>query len=151
RSYGDWSSDVCSSDLDDRLAVDGVDERLADEPVSERLHAHVEAVEADREHRPFDIALAGSGDRFAVVAMGRRRVLQVAALELLVHGVELLAREDAIDEPRQSRRALEVIRICREHQLAPALPLHEPERPRPHRRRAEGVALLLDDLARHNL
>src|SRR2546430_11933311 len=57
-------------------------------------------------------------------------VLEVATTKLVVHGVELLAQEDPVDDARQPRRAVEVSQVGRQRDLLASVPAREPERDR---------------------
>src|SRR5262249_36331411 len=128
--------------LDRRLAVERVRDRLAHEGAGQAARPRVEPVEADAEGRPPHVLVARVG-ALAPAERRHRALLEIAVLELLAHGVVRLAGEDPVHDARQARRALERVGVPGEHDLLPALPADEPERPGPDRRGAERVALLL--------
>src|SRR4029453_17114594 len=80
-----------------------------------------------------------------------RAVLEAPATELLEHRARLLVREDPVDDPAQARGATEVIVVRAEHDLLASIPALEPEWPRAHRRRPEGVTLLGHEIAGDDL
>src|SRR5207244_7254484 len=82
--------------LQDRVAIDRVVEGLAHAPIVEGLDSRVESVEAQADHRPLDVLLAGRGDGAKVIARRQRAVLEAAAGELVVHRVELVAPDAAV-------------------------------------------------------
>jgi hypothetical protein len=123
-----------------------VDQGLAHPLVVERLDLGVQAVEPHAHHRSLHVDVIASRDHLPVVLHRNRRVLEIAAAELLVHDVQPLAGEDPVHERRQARRAVEVVAVRAEDDLFPAIPAHELERTGADRVRAEGVALLLHEL-----
>ena len=65
--------------------------------------------------------------------------------------VELAPREDPIHETREPWRAVEVLGVRRQHDLAAALPAFEAEWTGTHRLDAEPCRVALGDVARHDL
>src|SRR5207253_2577973 len=78
-------------------------------------------------------------------------VLQLASHERLVHVVELAAREDPIHETREPWRAVEILRVRGQDDLAAPLPALEAEWAGAHRLDAECRRVAFDDVTRHDL
>src|SRR5262249_38895389 len=72
-------------------------------------------------------------------------------VELVVHRVALVARENPEDEARELRRSLEVLDVRGQHDLLPVLPAKELERSAADRLGAERFALSLDQVSRNDL
>src|SRR5262249_57350357 len=88
--------------LDDGLAIDGRDDRLANATIVQRLDSRVEAVEPHGQRRTAHVRIAVPGDRATIVARRWLRVLEFSLDEVVVHLVELAAREDPIHEPPEA-------------------------------------------------
>src|SRR5205085_12478882 len=74
----------------------------------------------------------------------------LAFQEFLVDTIELSTRKNPIDETREPRRAVEVLRVGRQHDLAPALPVLEAEWARAHGLDAEPGGIAFGEVARHD-
>ena len=135
--------------LDHRLAVECVGDRLANPNVTERLRSRVQAVKADAEGGSPHVLVAGIADPVPA-PRGHGALFEIALLELLTDLVGHLAREDAIDEPRQPGGAVKGVRVGGQNDLFSRLPANELERSGADRIGPECLALLLHDIPGHD-
>src|SRR5262249_59250336 len=115
------------------------------------LEGGVESVEPHAEHRALDTDVLVRHDEPAIFLRRNRRVLEVAPLELLVHRVEVVTAKDAVHDAGESGRAIEVVGVGYHDDFLAGLPAEELEGTGTDWVRAEGVALLLDELLRQDL
>src|SRR4029434_113780 len=99
--------------------VEWVGDVAAHPDVAHRLHAGLEPVEADAEGDAPDVLVPRVVD-LAPADRRHRALVQLAAVEVTAHHVAELPGEDAIHDPGEPRRTLEVVAICRQYDLIPA-------------------------------